>query len=427
MLVSSRKPNGLFGRPLGRLFAIAALAGIAALSGCAQPEPPPAPPPVALPPPPPPPEEPPAPNQLSQEQSNFLRLPNIPNGATPVRVGVILPLSSTNAGTRSLAQSMLKAAQLALFDGGNAGIMLMVGDEGNGGASAAAAANRLLAQGAEVIVGPLFGPSVSAVASLARDKGVPVLAFSSEKTVAGRGVYLISFLPENEVGRVVAYATSKGHKNFAALVSQDAYGDLATAAMDAAVAAADGKIAAVEHLPPTAQDALAPSVKIAQSGADAILIAQDRGSAVTRAIGPTLSLNNTGKASMQLLGTGLWDDETLSHEAALEGGWYAAPEPNADANFVAKYRTAFGAPPSNLASLAYDAVALVALLSPGEPYHRFTRAALMDPNGFTGVSGAFRFRQDGTSERGLAVLEMQLDGPKVVDPAPKTFQQHRGS
>ena len=417
MLVSYRRPV----RSCGRLFAIALVAGIAALTGCAQPAPPPAPAPVIEAPPPPLPPEPPAPNQVTQEQPNFLRLPNLPNGETPVRVGVILPLSSTNAGTRALAQSMLKAAQLAVFDGGNANMVLMVDDEGNGGAAAAAAANRLLAQGAEVIVGPLFGPSVSAVATVARDKGVPVLAFSSEKTVAGRGVYLISFLPENEVSRVVAYAASKGHKNFAALVPSNAYGELAETAMKDAVTAAGGKMVEIDEFAPTAAAAMEPAAAVAKAGADAVLVAQ--GGAVLKAIAPTMTAEGN---HLQLLGTGLWDDDSLAREAALEGGWYAAPEPNADANFVAKYRAAFGAAPSNIASLAYDAVALVTLLAPGEPYHRFTRAALMDPNGFTGVSGAFRFRQDGTSERGLAVLEMNQGGPKVVDPAPKTFQQRRG-
>ena len=72
-------------------------------------------------------------------------------------------------------------------------------------------------------------------------------------------------------------------------------------------------------------------------------------------------------------------------------------------------------------------MALVALLAPGEAYKRFTKPALMDPNGFAGVTGVFRFRPDGTSERGLAVLEMNREGPRVVSPAPKTFQQHRGS
>lgn len=417
MLVSYHRPV--------RLFAIAALAGIVALAGCTQPAPPPVPAPMEEPPPPPPPPEPPAPNALSKDQPSFLRLPNLPNGTTPVRVGIILPLTSSNAATRALAQSMLKAAQLALFDGGNAGMMLMVDDEGNGGAPAAAAANRLLAQGAEVIVGPLFGPSVSAVARIARDRGVPVLAFSTEKAVAGKGAYLISFLPENEVARVVGYAAAKGHKDFAALVPRNAYGDLAADAVKDAVAAAGGKLVEVDQFAPTPAGALEPAGKVAKAGADAVLIAQ--GGPVLRAIAPTMNASPNSKTRIQLLGTGLWDDDSLAREAALEGGWYAAPEPNADAGFITKYRAAFNAPPANIASLAYDAVALVALLSPGEPYHRFTKAALMDPNGFTGVSGTFRFRADGTSERGLAVLEMDQGGPKVIDPAPKTFQQHRGS
>lgn len=371
------------------------------------------------------PEEPPAPNALLKDQPSFLRLPNLANGKTPVRVGIILPLTSSNAGTRALAQSMLKAAQLALFDGGNAGMMLILGDEGNGGAPAAAAANRMLAQGAEVIVGPLFGPSVSAVAPIARDRGVPVLAFSTEKAVAGKGAYLISFLPENEVSRVVAYAAAKGHKDFAALVPRSAYGELAASAMKETVTATGGRMVEVDQFTPTPAGALEPAGKVARAGADAVLIAQ--GGAVLKSIAPAMNPSPNSKTRIQLLGTGLWDDDSLAREAALEGGWYAAPEPNSDAGFIAKYRAAFNAAPSNIASLAYDAVALVALLSPGEAYHRFTKAALMDPNGFTGVSGTFRFRPDGTSERGLAVLEMQREGPKVIDPAPKTFQQHRGS
>src|SRR6185312_5036862 len=116
----------------------------------------------------------------------------------------------------------------------------------------------------------------------------------------------------------------------------------------------------------------------------AVLIAQ--GGTLLRAIAPALAVNGADREHVQLLGTGLWDDTSLANETSLDGGWYAAPAPNADADFIAKYRATFGAPPANLASLAYDAVALVALLAPGDAYHRFTRDALMDPNGFTGVS-----------------------------------------
>jgi branched-chain amino acid transport system substrate-binding protein len=360
-------------------------------------------------------------NPLDHDQSSYLRLPGLAPDQVPVRVGIILPFSSGSAGTRALATSMLKAAEMAMFDSGNRNILLMTADDGSGGGAAAKAAQQLLAQGAEVIVGPLFGASVAAVAPIARDRGVPVLAFSTEKSVAGNGAYLLSFLPQNEVRRVVSYAAASGHHQFAALLPESAYGQVAGQAFNDAVAAAHGSVVDEEHFTANAGDVAAPSEAVVKSGADAVLIAQ--GGVMLRAIAPTLSFHGASRDKMKMLGTGLWaDDPSLEREASLEGSWYAAPAPNADEQFVTKYRATFGSAPASLASLAYDAVSLVALLAQGQPYHRFTQAALMDPNGFSGVNGIFRFAPDGTSERGLAVMEITPTGPVVVSPAPTTFQ-----
>jgi branched-chain amino acid transport system substrate-binding protein len=382
------------------------------LSACT---PPPPPPPKIVAPPPPV-----AGNPLDRDLPSYLRLPNTPPGTTPVRVGIILPFSSSTPGTRALAASMLKAAELALFDGANRDILLITADEGASPDTAGAAAVKLLGQGAEIIVGPLFGPSVSAVAPIARDRGIPVLAFSTERSVAGNGVYLLSFLPQSEVKRVVSYAVSQGHHNLAAMVPQTPYGDVISGAFTDAVKSTGATSVDIERFAPNSATVMAPSATIAKSNADAIMIAQ--GGGVLRAIAPSLAFNGLDPAKVKLLGTGLWDDAGIVKEQTLNGGWFAAPEPNADEAFNGKYRAVYGATPSQLASLAYDAVSLVALLSTGTPYHRFTNAALMDPNGFAGVNGIFRFNADGTSERGLAVLEVQPDGFHVVSPAPKTFQ-----
>jgi len=399
-------------RLLPRFCAIAALVAIAACTTATK-APPPAPAPPA-------PKVPVAKNPLDHDLPSYLRLPGMAPDVVPVRVGIILPFTSSSPGTRALAQSMMKAAELAMFDSGNKNILLMTADEGNGGAGAANAAEQLLAQGAEVIVGPLFGPSVSAVAPIARDRGVPVLAFSTEKTVAGNGAYLLSFLPENEVTRVVSYAARSGRSQFALLAPQSPYGDVAKDAFNDAVTAAHGAIVDSERYPPNTSAVAVPASSVAKSGADAVLIAQ--GGVILRAIAPTLVADGATRDKVKLLGTGLWnDDAAINREASLLGSWYAAPAPNADAEFVTKYRTAYGAAPAQLSSLAYDAVSLVALLSQGVPYHRFTNAALMDPNGFAGVNGIFRFKADGTSERGLAVLEVTATGPLVVSPAPTNF------
>jgi ABC-type branched-subunit amino acid transport system substrate-binding protein len=296
----------------------------------------------------------------------------------------------------------------------------MTADEGTKSDDAAAAATKLLAQGAEVIIGPLFGPSVTAVAPIARDRGVPVLAFSTDKSVAGNGVYLLSFLPQSEVQRVVSYAALQGHHNFTAMVPQSAYGNVIAGAYADAVKSAGATSLDVEHFTSNTNAVLTPSQAIAKTPTDAVMIAA--GGPLLRAIAPSLSFAGVDRNKVKLLGTGLWDDPTIGREDMLTGGWFAAPEPDADIAFNSRYHDAFGTDPPQLASLAYDAVALVALLASGEPYHRFTQAALMDPNGFAGVDGIFRFNADGTSERGLAVLEVTPDGFHVVSPSPKTFQ-----
>jgi hypothetical protein len=373
------------------------------------------PPPVVVAPPP----EVKAGNPTDSDRPEFLRLPGMPANVTPVRVGLILPLAGANAQNRQIGQAMLRAAQMALFDAKNPAIMLITADEGATPADAAAAATRLLNQGAEILVGPLFGTSAAAIAPLARDRAVPVIAFSTDKTVAGDGTYLLSFLPQNEIRRVVNYAAQQGHKNFAALVPQSAYGDLALDAFQNSVMDAKGTVGAVQRFSPNASSVIEPATAIAKTPGDALFIPQ--GGVVLRAIAPTLAAQGVDRDTVKLLGTGLWDDASLQREPMLTGGWFAAPDPNASDDFNAKYRQAYGANPPQLATLAYDALSLVGLLSNGVPYHRFTKTALTDPNGFGGVDGIFRFLADGTSERGLAVLEITGEGFSVVSPAPKTF------
>jgi branched-chain amino acid transport system substrate-binding protein len=402
-----------------RSCAIAGVVAIAAVAGCTTSTKAPAPVPFV-----PPPPEAPAPHQLSQDEPSFLRLPNMSGAHTPIRVGIILPLSSSSPSTRLLAISMMKAAELALYDSGNRDILLMTADDTGTGSDAAASAEHLLDQGAEVIVGPLFSQSVSAVAPVARDRGVPVLAFSTDTSVAGDGVYLLSFLPQTEVKRVISFTATQGHTAFGAMIPETTYGQVVDKAFHESVTAAGARVTDVEHFSPSAGAIVDPAAALAKTQPDAILIAQ--GGSLLRGIAPALAFDGVDANKVKLLGTGLWDDPSISREALLVGGWFAAPEPGADAAFVTKYKSAFGSTPSQsqLAAMAYDAVSLVALLANGAPYHRFTRDTLTDPNGFAGVDGIFRFNVDGTVDRGLAILAVGQNGTfRVIDPAPHTFQK----
>jgi hypothetical protein len=229
----------------------------------------------------------------------------------------------------------------------------------------------------------------------------------------------MGFLPQDDVNRVVSYAVSQGHHKFDALIPRTAYGDITLKSFKAALADNKAELGAVEEFAGTVDTALTPASRVAKTDSDAVFIPQ--GGAVLRAISPALGTGGLDPSKVKLLGTGQWNDPANLQAPSLYGAWFAAPDPKDDIAFNAKFRDAFGSNPPQLAALSYDAVALVAALAKGDPYKRFTRAALADPNGFAGVDGIFRFTPEGTAERGLAVLAVTPEGFHLVDPAPKTF------
>src|SRR5581483_2195765 len=189
-------------------------------------------------------------------------------GTGRVKVALILPLSASgNAGLA--AQSMRNAAELALAEFNNPDLQLLVKDDAGSAPGAQQAAQQALDEGAEIILGPLFAPSVGPVAQLARGRGVPVIAFSTDANVAARGVYLLSFLPESDVDRIVGYAASQGKRSFAALMPDNAYGTVVEGAFKQAVARQGGRVVALEHYPLDRTQLQGPVRTVAQAASRA--------------------------------------------------------------------------------------------------------------------------------------------------------------
>jgi hypothetical protein len=154
---------------------------------------------------------------------------------------------------------------------------------------------------------------------------------------------------------------------------------------------------------------------------DALLLPE--GGDRLKALAPLLPYFDVDPAQVKFLGTGLWDEPGLGTEPALDGGWYAAPPPNARADFEKRFTTLYRHPPPRLATLGYDATALAAVLARNPAGPDFSAPALTNPSGFSGIDGIFRLRPDGLVQRGLAVLEVHRGAPTVVDPAPESFQE----
>ena len=341
-------------------------------------------------------------------------------GSGQVKVGLVLPLSASgNAGLAG--QSMRNAAELALAEFNNPNIQLLVKDDAGTAQGAQQAAQQALDEGAEIILGPLFAHSVTQVGQVARARGIPVIAFSTDSNVAGRGVYLLSFLPEADVDRIVDYSISQGKRSFVALVPDNAYGSVVEAEFKQQVSRKGGRVVALERYPADGgrMGDAAKLIAQAASRADVIFI-PDAGEGVAAAA-QALAANGLNLKRLQVVGTGLWDDPRIFADPALEGGWFAAPDSGGFRSFAGRYRARYGQDPVRTATLAYDAVALVAALVKTQGPQRVTPEQLTNASGFAGIDGVFRFRADGTNQRGLAVLRATPSGGQVVAPAPRTF------
>ncbi len=317
---------------------------------------------------------------------------------------------------------MKNAAEMALAEFKEPNIQLLVKDDGGTPQGAQAGAQQAIDEGAEIIIGPLFAQSVSAVGQVARQRGIPVIAFSTDASVAARGVYLLSFLPESDVKRIVDYAISRGKRSFAALLPDNAYGAVVQAAFQQEVARRGGRIVALEKYPldPSQMGEAVRAVSRrppAAPTASSFPMAPTRCRKWWRRSPPITSTCGACNCSALACGT----RSASSRRQSLRGGWYAAPDNAGFRNFSARYRARYGQDPVRTATLAYDAVALVAALVKTQGPQRFSEQVLTGSSGFAGIDGMFRFRTDGTNERGLAVLRVAPGGGQVVSPAPKAF------
>ena len=339
-------------------------------------------------------------------------------GSGPVKVGLILPLTQ-NGGASNVGVSLRNAAELAYADAGTADLTILVKDDRSTPDGARDATQAALNEGAELILGPLFAADLREAAKIAKAADKPVIGFSTDTASAARGVYLLSFLIEGYVDRIVDYAAAHGKKSLGALVPDNDYGTVALAEFQQAAARLGVRVEAVERFKPGAPGEAATRMAAALPRIDALFIpdAPDDMPAVAAA----LTAGGIDGTKVQILGTGLWNDPRVLKLPALQGAWFAAPENAGFTGFAQRYKAKYGMDPSRIATLGYDAVSLAAALahSPNTPH--FTQDALTTTSGFNGADGVFRFRPDGLSERGLAVLQITNGSTTVVSAAPRSF------
>lgn len=344
-----------------------------------------------------------------------------------VKIGLLLPLSGDSA---AMGKAMLDAATLALFDKYETATQVQLATNvvllpEDTSAGAQAAAQKLIDAGAQVILGPLFAADVEKAAIATRAADIPLISFSNSRTVAGRGVYIFGFSPEDQVKRVAEFLVKNSYKRIALLAPSDPYGQTVSQELNASVSALGGKITDTQFYTPGSTNVDSVAMRLVSAQRDrpddsfqALLIAE--GGGALRKLADNLVKARLNRKAVRLVGTGKWDDSASMGVPSLVGGWFASTHPENVRKFERGFVKAYGEIPPRVASLAYDAVALTASL--GMDGEHFSNASLLHEEGFVGpANGLFRFTPDGRTERGLAILEVGGRNFKLIDPAPSSF------
>lgn len=338
------------------------------------------------------------------------------------RAAVLLPFSHSQSRVRSEAEGMLAAIELALFEQAGDNFLIIPKDTKGRADVAAEKANEAVVEGADVIIGPLFGGNVQVVNDIAGEDGIPVIAFSNDRQAAGAGAFLISITPESEVNAVVEYASRMGIRSYAYLGPSTPFGDRIERALRGAAAVNGGAVLVVEKYgargdgQEQAAEFVANVIKNQPDGTVAVMI-PEQGTRL-RSVAPLLPYNGVDVRKVKLLGTGQWNDPSVWREPTLFGALFAAPEPEAATEFNTNYQRIYGRAPKGLASLGYDAAALAIQLAADE---NVTYTGVMNQDGFFGTNGLFRLRPDGLPDRGLAILEITPEGVKIAQPGKQDF------
>lgn len=369
-------------------------------------------------------------------------------------VALMLPLSGQSA---RIGRAMLDAAQMAVFDIAGEDFTLNVYDTQGTSQGAEDAARLAVADGARLVLGPLFGRSAAAVRPILAEAGVNAVAFSNDHAVAGPPVYLMGLMPEGQVERMVRFAAAKGYRRLGLMLPRGDYGNRVLESARQATLATGAEISRVVYYDSQAADfdsvtrgfadydSRREALRLQRAALagrgddiskqtlarlegldtlgdppyDAVLIPE--GGSVLRNIAPLLAYYDVDPKRVKLIGTAQWEDPGLGAEPSLVGSWFAAPPPEYRQSFAQRYAQAFGSPPPGLASLAYDSIALAVSLQRGESGPDYGAAALTGANGFVALNGLFRFGANGTNQRGLAVFEVRARSLAVIDPAPDRF------
>jgi len=360
---------------------------------------------------------------------DVFKLPPKAPGTT--RIALLIPVTGPNA---ALGAELQKGAELALFSVRNPKIELLVLDTHGDGPEAAA--SQAVVARADIVIGPLFSDAVVSARRIVQQANIPMLALSNNLKIAGRGSWLLGYVPEQQVDILLGYALTTG-RNRVGIITEDApFGQiLARHAVDrlaqfglrpvesltltgAMLEDEDQLKSAIRNFTgyqPPAEDETAPAfADLPPSRFDALLFAGSAGFALRTA--PVLAYYDADPERVLYLGNAQWNQQRILTEPSLQGSVFASRPTGRDDAFNSLWSDVWPSRPGALARLSFDAMAMATVLTGQQ--RQLWQAALESESGFSGFSGAYRLLPGGGNQRAFELRRIENGVSTILQPAP---------
>ena len=348
------------------------------------------------------------------------------DGAKKVQVAVLLPIGAEDARVRELAASAEQAARMAMEDlAGSVDMEMRVYDTAGLDLQASKMALLAVAEGAQVIVGPLFAGAANAVGLAVASTGISVLSLSNNVDIAGGNVYVLGHTFQNTADRLVTYARAQGKRHALIVHAKNVSGQAGRESIEQALRGQGSVAAGIEDYEFTQQGVVEAMARVAERNkmieADIVFLTADYDGGLPL-IAQLLPEAGVDPKIVQYAGLSQWDIlPSAFHLPGIQGGWFAMPSPIRAEQFRARFKSVYGRAPHPLATIAYDGVAAVGASVATGNRNALNKKGLTLTSGFQGAAGIFRLRRDGTIERGLAVATIVGKQVFVLEVAPRAF------
>ena len=343
---------------------------------------------------------------------------------------------------KELGTAMFNSITLSLFENDkNNDVELVVFDSSD----ATKSINEIATQGIKTVIGPVFSADIEAIADVAKNNKITLLSFSNNQDLSGRaGVFLMGFLPEQQIERISSYAISSGKDSFAVIAPNNQYGQKFSTILKEMVKRKDANFVSSElylnsskdleravskaistyTISPRVVDKKKTNITEQDKVYANIILIPESGSVLSKIVS-LIKKYNVSEREIQIVGSSNWDDISTLNDPNLIGGWLVSANAEKYRDFEKRYYQIYNKFPPRISGIGYDAtMATIEVIKKSgkrelssEDFANYQSAK----NGFEGIDGLFRFLPNGIVQRNFAIFEIKNGRFEMIDSPSSMF------